>query len=113
MALSHGSEKGNKKTANCCFLMRKINSYLVLSQQPKIREGVGRCPRQIRPVDKGNFVSIIRSSLELNQANKYLGNLLRKSYLPPQSSALSNQPLRHTVISIKDRRLDSLFPAPF
>ena len=22
MALSHGSEKDNKKTANCCFLMR-------------------------------------------------------------------------------------------
>ena len=49
MALSHGSEKDNKKTANCCFLMRKINSYLVLSQQPKIREGVGRCLRQIGP----------------------------------------------------------------
>jgi len=67
----------------------------------------------LKVVDKGNFVSIIRSSLELNQANKYLGNLLRKSYLPPQGSALSNQPLRHTVNSIKDRRLDSFLPNPF
>ena len=33
-----------------------------------------------------------RASLEL-EANNYLGNLLSKSYLPPQSSALSTQPL--------------------
>jgi hypothetical protein len=38
--------------------------------------------------------------------------LLSKSYPPPQSSALSNQPLRHTVISIKYKRLDS-FCQPF
>ena len=87
MALSHGSEKDNKKTANC-----KGSPNLFNFPTP---------------------AKLIRSSLELNQANKYLGNLLRKSYLPPQSSALSNQPLRHTVISIKDRRLDSLFPATF
>ena len=28
------------------------------------------------------------------KSEQHLGNLLRKSYLPPQSSALSNQPLR-------------------
>jgi hypothetical protein len=37
--------------------------------------------------------------------------LLRKFYPPPQSSALSNQPLRLAVIPIKNQRLDSFCPA--
>jgi len=47
------------------------------------------------------------------KSEKDLGNLLRKSYPPPQSSALSNQPLRLAVIPIKHQRLDIFCPALF